>query len=46
MSNSLDPDEARHIVRPNLGPNCLQWLSADDFCRQRVNVLAVSCGLV
>ena len=26
MSNSLDPDH----VRPDLGPNCLQRLSADD----------------
>ena len=30
MSNSLDPDQARHFVRPDLGPNCLQRLSADD----------------
>ena len=22
--NSLDPDQARHFVRPDLGPNCLQ----------------------
>ena len=34
MSNSLDPDQARHFVGPNLGPNCLQRLSADDkICR-------------
>ena len=34
VSNSLDPNQARHFVRPNLGPNCLQRLSADDkiFC--------------
>ena len=30
MSNSLDPDEARQIVWPHLGPNCLQGFSADD----------------
>ena len=30
MSNSLDPDQALHYVRPDLGPNCLQRLSADD----------------
>ena len=24
MSNSLDPDQARHFVRPDLWPNCLQ----------------------
>ena len=27
--NNLDSDEARHVVGPNLGPNCLQRLSAD-----------------
>ena len=25
-----DPDQAQHFVGPNLGPNCLQRLSADD----------------
>ena len=30
MSNSLDSDQARHFVRPDLGPNCLQKVSADD----------------
>ena len=30
MSNSLDPDQARRFVGPDLGPNCLQKLSADD----------------
>ena len=29
VSNSLDPDQAGHFVRPDLGPNCLQRLSAD-----------------
>ena len=29
MLNSLDPDQARHFVGPDLGPNCLQILSAD-----------------
>ena len=28
MSNSLDPDQDRRSVGPDLGPNCLQWLSA------------------
>ena len=31
MSNSLDPDQARHFVGPDLGPNCLQKLPADDI---------------
>ena len=30
MSNSLDPNQARHFVRPDLVPNCLQTLSADE----------------
>ena len=30
VSNSLDPDQARSFVGPDLGPNCLQRLSADD----------------
>ena len=29
VSNSLDPDQDRHFVGPDLGPNCLQRLSAD-----------------
>ena len=36
-SNSLDPDQARQDVRPDLDPKCLQKLSADDTMRQRVN---------
>ena len=30
VSNSLDPDQARHFVGPDLGPNCLQRLSAGE----------------
>ena len=30
LSNSLDPDQVRHFVGPDLGQNCLQMLSADD----------------
>ena len=30
VSNSLDPDQDRHPVIPDLGSNCLQRLSADD----------------
>ena len=30
VSNSLDPDQARHFVGPDLGPICLQRLSADN----------------
>ena len=38
VSNSLNPDQARHFVWPDLGPNCLQRLAADDTSRQRVTV--------
>ena len=30
MSNSFDPDQARHFVGPDLGGNCLQRSSVDD----------------
>ena len=30
MSNSSDPDQARQNVGPDLGPDCLQKLSADN----------------
>ena len=30
VSNGLDPDKDQYFVSPNLGPNCLQMLSADD----------------
>ena len=30
MSNRLDPDQARCFVGPDLGPNCMQKLLADD----------------
>ena len=36
LSNSLDPDQARQNVGPDLGPNCMPRLSADDTSRQRV----------
>ena len=38
VSNSLESDQAGHIVGPDLGPNCLQKLSADDTVRWRVKV--------
>ena len=28
--NCLESDLARHLIEPDLGQNCLQWLSADD----------------
>ena len=38
VSNSLDPDQARHFVGPDLGPNCLRKLLADDTSWQWVNL--------
>ena len=39
VSNSLDPVQARRFVEPDLGPNSLQRLLADDTrkSRERVN---------
>ena len=34
MSNSLNADQARCFVGPDLGPNCLQKLTADNNSRQ------------
>ena len=39
VANSLDQDQAGQNVGPDLDPNCLQKLSADNTSRQRVNGL-------
>ena len=36
MSNNLDPDQVQRIVGPDLGPNCLPRLSADETGRQEL----------
>ena len=36
VSNSLDPDQVEPFVRPDLGINCLQRLSADGTGRQEL----------
>ena len=33
VSNSLDPDQTQHFVRPDLGPKCLQRLATDNHFR-------------
>ena len=38
MSNSLDPDQARQFVGPDLGPDCLQMSSSDETSRQIVKI--------
>ena len=45
IANSLDQDQAKFFVRSDLGPKCLQRLSADDTSRQRVRVLWPRMGL-
>ena len=37
VSNSLDSDQARHSVGPDLGQNCLQRFSADNKKMQAKN---------
>ena len=37
VSHSLDPDQAGCFIRPDLDPNCLQRLSAEDTSRQSIN---------
>ena len=44
MSNSLDPDQDGHFVGPDLSPNCLQRLSADDTGGVRVKESCVLSG--
>ena len=41
VPNNLDPDQDRHSVGPDLGPNCLQRLSTDDTGRQRGKAIVV-----
>ena len=46
VSNGLDPDQDRHSVGPDLGPNFLQSLSADDkllLARQELCFSIISC---
>ena len=44
VSNSFDLDHAQHVAGPDLGPNCLQRLSADDSSRQRIQPKINSLG--
>ena len=39
--NRLDPDQDRHFVSPDMGPNCLQRSSADYTSRQSCHVVIV-----
>ena len=37
MSNRLESDQAQRFVGSDLGPKCLQRLSADNACRQNIS---------
>ena len=39
VSNRLDPDQVLHFVGSDLGPNCLQKLSAEDTSRYKMKRL-------
>ena len=39
VSDSLDPNQTGHFVGPDLNPNYLQNLLADNTSRQRVNLI-------
>ena len=41
VSNSLDPDQARYYVEPDLGTNGLQGLSTDYTSEQKVKFCSV-----
>ena len=44
MSNGLDPDQVQCSVSPDLDPNCLQRLSADEkvaTSKERVNLFSI-----
>ena len=41
MSNGSDPDQERHFGTPDLDPNCLQMLSADNS-KERVDNYGLS----
>ena len=40
ISNRLDPDQAGHFIGPDLDPNFLQRLSADDNSIQIVTIVS------
>ena len=44
VSNSLDPDQEQCSVQSDLGPNCLQRLSADDASQNIVNLQNIVKG--
>ena len=38
MSNSLDSDQAQHLVGPDLDPNCLHLFTADFILQVKIIV--------
>ena len=43
MKNCLDLDQDRHVVGPDLGPNCSQKLSEDNKCLHQPGKSKVYC---
>ena len=46
VSDNLDSDQVLHFVGPDLDPNCLQRLSADNKSPTRGERVKVDCCLV
>ena len=46
LSGSLDPGHAKHFVRTDVGPNCLQKISVEDISRKKVNITAIKIRCV
>ena len=42
VTNSLDPNQARQNVGPDLGPNCLRRSSADGTSGQKINKIRMT----
>ena len=42
FANTLDPDQARHIVGPDLGPNCFTQMSFLKEFFENVNFVKIS----
>ena len=46
MTNSLEPDQTRHSVWPDLCPYCLQRLAADDKSHELKHIFADNTHII
>ena len=46
VTNNLDPDQDRHSVGPDLGPNCLQRFSTDHPGDKNILILHLFCRTI